>query len=112
MRGIVIRRTDGKYFQGCGYGGPGNPVPYFTEDIHLAQVYKSPIGAQKAAKLYGGFRGAAELDEEGRAAQWLGFIIYGYGGWRIIQEKPEHFEPNDYEGNNGPLKSDHVDAFE
>ena len=112
MRGIVIRRRDGKYYQGSGYGGPGHPVPYFTEDIRLAQVYKTLTGTQKAAKLCGGFRGAAELDEEGRAAQWLGFIDYGYGGWRIILEDPGDFDPNDYEGNNGPLKSDHVDAFE
>ena len=29
----VIRRSDGKFFQGCGYGGPGKPVPYWTDDV-------------------------------------------------------------------------------
>ena len=102
-RGIVIRRRDGQYFVGCGYGGPGNPVPYWDPDIRKAQVYKTPTGAQKAVKLTGGYRGAAELDGEGRAVRWLGFVAYARSGWRIVEDTPRDFEPNDYEGNNGPL---------
>ena len=48
-------------------------------------------------------RGAA-LAEAGRAAEWLGFIVQGRGGWRIVTDAaPADFDPNDYEGNNGPL---------
>lgn len=102
-RAVVIRRTDGKYFQGVGYGGPGNPVPYWVEDIRQAQIYMSPTGAAGAMKRYGGYRGAA-LVEAGRPAEWLGYIVHGHGGWRIVPDvTPAEFDPNDYEGNNGPL---------
>ena len=98
----VIRRSDGKYFQGCGYGGPGNPVPYWTEDVKMAQVYQTPTGAAGAAKRYGGHRGAVETDR-GSVVRWLGFIVYSRTGWRIVEDTPRDFDPNDYEGNNGPL---------
>lgn len=98
----VIRRSDGKYFQGCGYGGPGHPVPYWTDDMKMAQVYKTPTGAAGAMKRYGGYRGAVET-QDGRVVRWLGFLAYGHRGWRFIEESPREFDPNDYEGNNGPL---------
>ena len=100
---IVIRRADGRYFQGCGYGGPGHPVPYWVEDIRQAQIYLGPTRAAGAAKRYGGYRGAA-LAEAGRASEWLGFIVQGRGGQQIVTDvAPADFDPNDYEGNNGPL---------
>lgn len=62
----VIRREDGKYFQGCGYGRPGHPVPYWTEDIRMATSYKTSAGAIKAARRYGGGSiGIATADSNG-----------------------------------------------
>ena len=54
---VVIRRHDGKYFQGCGYGGPGNPVAYWSDRIWEAKVYKTEAGARKTAKQHGGYPG-------------------------------------------------------
>ena len=101
---VVIRRSDGKFFQGCGYGGPGNPVPYWGSDIWKAKTYRTPAGAAAAMKRFGGSRGAAEADVEGRPVRWLGFLAYGRSGWRIIPDvRPKDFDPNDYEMNNGQL---------
>ena len=68
----------------------------------MAQVYKTPAGAAGAVKRYGGYRGAVET-QDGRAVRWLGFLAYGQRGWRIIDDAPADFDPNDWEGNNGPL---------
>ena len=68
----VIRREDGKYFQGCGYGGPGHPVPYWTEDIRMATGYKIPAAAIKAAGRYGGHVGVATADSNGAPREWRG----------------------------------------
>lgn len=102
-RGIVIVRRDGQYFEGCGYGGPGHPVPYWDPDARNAQVYKTPSGAQKAAKKTGGYAAVVELDGDGRPVRFIGFLVYGRSGWRTVEDTPQNFDPNDYEGNNGPL---------
>lgn len=70
---LVIRRSDGKFFQGCGYGGPGRPVPYWTEDIAQAKSYRLPAYARKAAEKYGGKAGYAEADSEGLPRKWVGY---------------------------------------
>ena len=101
--GYVIRRSDGQYFIGCGYGGPGHPVPYYMDDLKVAKAYKTAEGAAKAAKSYGGYVGVAELDEDGIAVRWIGFLVWQLGEWRTVSAAPRDFDPNDYEGNNGPL---------
>lgn len=100
---LVIRRQDGKYFQGCGYGGPGNPVPYWSEWIHDARVYRTEAGAVKAGKQYGGYAGRAVADAFEIPMRWEGFIVRQRGGWRTVDTAPRDFDPNDYEGNNGPI---------
>ena len=97
----VVRRHDGKYFQGCGYGGPGHPVPYWTEEIRQANVYLSANGARNAAKRWGGFIGIAEGN--GEPERWIGFLVWQRGSWATVNEPPADFDPNDHEGNNGPL---------
>ena len=71
---IVIRREDGKYFQGCGYGGPGHSVPYWTEDIQMAAGYKVIAAAVKAAGRYGGHAGIATADSDGVPREWHGSL--------------------------------------
>lgn len=100
-RAYVIRRHDGKYFQGCGYGGPGNPVPYWTEDIREAQTYRSVPGARKAAQRWGGYVGLVEVDAA--VIRWLGFLVWQRQMWKALDVAPADFDPNDYEGNNGPI---------
>lgn len=43
---FVIRRHDGEYFEGCGYGGPGHAVPYWTDEIRRAKQYTTEPGAR------------------------------------------------------------------
>lgn len=97
----VIRRNDGKYLEGCGYGGPGNPVPYWTDDVRMAKRYKMPEGTREAVRKFGGHRGVVEID--GKDVKWLGFMLYWRGCYRIITDPPRDFDPHDYEGNNGPI---------
>lgn len=101
VRMIVIRRSDGKYLLGCAYSGPGNPVPYWTYDVKIAKRYVTPKGAKETAERFQGFRGVVEIDDED--VKWLGFLVYGPFGWRIVEDDPEHFDPHDYEGNNAPI---------
>lgn len=103
IRVYVVRRGDGKYFQGCGYGGPGHPVPYWTEDVRKALSYRTVVGAAKAAKQHGGYAGAAAADSEGAPKEWLGFLVRRLNDMRTVLADPRDFDPNDYEGNNGPL---------
>jgi hypothetical protein len=104
MTVYVIRRRDGQYFQGCGYGGPGHPVPYWTDRICYAQAYKTVEGCMKAAKKLGAYAGAAEASEESRIpVAWLGFLVPGRTGWRPVQDDPRSFDPKDYDGNNRQL---------
>ena len=106
----VIRRYNGKYFLGCGYGGPGQPVPYWGEDIAEAKPYRTVKGAKKAAGTWGGHVGKAEITLN--RIRWAGFLVWQLGEWRTVDADPRDFDPRDYEGNNGPLKSDNVDGFE
>jgi hypothetical protein len=46
----AIRRDDGLWFAGCGYGGAGNPVPYFDKDLSRAKLYMSRSGIRMAEK--------------------------------------------------------------
>ena len=101
--GYVVRRADGTYFQGCGYGGIGSPVPYFGEELRRAKVYRTPKGALEAAKRFGGHAGAADVSERGEAVAWRGFLVWRRGRLEEIMVAPREFDPNDYEGNNGPL---------
>lgn len=104
MTVTVIRRNDGKYFQGCGYAGPGNPVPYWTDRIWEAQAYRTTEGARKTAQRIGGYIGAADTtDNMPIPDRWLGFLVRSRDGWRTVDADPQDFDPNDYEGNNGPL---------
>ena len=100
---VVIRRHDGKYFQGCRYGGPGNPVPYWSNRIREAKVYKTEAGAMKTAKQVGGYPGYAVADKFEIPMRWIGFLVWQLGEWWPVQENPREFDPNDYEGNNGPI---------
>ncbi len=97
---FVIRRHDGEYFEGCGYGGPGHAVPYWTDEIRRAKQYTTEPGARNAARKYGGYIGIAETDTEGRPERWVGFTV---AGWPPLDVSPQDFDPHDYEGNNGPL---------
>ena len=100
---VVIRRHDGKYFQGCGYGGPGNPVPYWSDRIWEAKVYKTEAGARKTAKQVGGYPGYAVADKFEIPKHWVGFLVWQRQMWKALDVAPADFDPNDYEGNNGPL---------
>ena len=107
MNVYVVRRHDGKYFAGCGYGGPGNPVPYWTERIWEAKVYKTTEGCLKAAKKLGAYAGMAETrdDLDAFPTRWIGFLVPDRGGrWRTVDEDPRFFDFNDYDGNNRPLE--------
>ena len=86
---VVIRRHDGKYFQGCGYGGPGNPVPYWSDRIFEEQV--------------GGYPGYAVADKFEIPMRWIGFLVWQRNMWKAVDAAPADFDPNDYEGNNGPI---------
>lgn len=93
--GFVLRRFgDGAFFEGCGYGGPGKPVPYFSQDMKDAKVFKTPGGARRAIKRgIDGAVGMVKLDTWDRAVEWL--------RWLPVCRKEE-----------GPAKSDNVDGFE
>lgn len=112
MTGYVVRRPDGKFFIGCGYGGRGNPVPYWSEDLTAAKCYKTPEGAADAANRFGGYAGKAEADGRGNPAEWFGFLVRWRDEWITVNRDPRDFDPQDYEMNNGPLKSDDVDGFQ
>lgn len=100
--GYVVRKKDGRYYQGCGYGGPNNPVPYFFESLKNAKVYKTPLGAAKAAKSFGGFPGAVDLNENDVPQRWQGYIVFVRGKvWKVTAAAPE--EP---EKQEGPEKTD------
>ena len=99
----VIRRRDGQWFMGCGYGGAGSPVPYWTERPEQAKAYGTLEEAAAAAKRFGGWAGKAAADETGRPAEWLGHLVRWRDGWILDGSDPGEFDPNDYEGNNGPL---------
>ena len=104
MMVIVVRRPDGKYFQGYGYGGPGHPVPYWTERIWEAQPYKTMSGARKAADRLGGWIGAADTGDRMQIPEkWLGWLVPAPGGWRPVQVNPWDFDLLDYTGNNSPI---------
>ena len=115
---FIVRREDGEYFQGCGYGGPGNPVPYWSDEIRTAKSYRTPEGARNAAKRFGGYIGIAEADSDGVPVRWIGFAVWQLGRYRPVDVNPKDFDPNDYEGNNAPLavslqgKSDNADGSE
>ncbi len=100
---VVIRRHDGKYFQGCGYGGPGNPVAYWSDRIWEAKVYKTEAGARKTAKQHGGYPGYAVADKFKIPERWIGFLVWWRDRWKTVDDAPEEFDTNDYEGNNGPI---------
>ena len=74
-RYVVRRTTDGLFFVGCGYGGPGKPVPYFHADIRDVKMYKYPTKARDAAQRFGGALGMVRLDPNGTPAEWLGYVI-------------------------------------
>ena len=103
MTGYVVRRPDGRYFIGCGYGGPGHPVPYWSEDLAAAKCYRTPKGAADAADRFGGYAGKAETDGHGTPAEWLGFLVRWREEWTVISCAPGDFDPQDYQGNNWPL---------
>ena len=100
---VVIRRHDGKYFQGCGYGGPGNPVAYWSDRIWEAKVYKTEAGARKTAKQHGGYPGYAVADKFEIPERWIGFLVWWRDRWKTVNDAPAEFDPNDYDGNNGPI---------
>ena len=103
--GYVVRMKDGQYFMGCGYGGPQHPVPYFTEDLQRAKVYRRENGAENAAKSYGGYAGSVSLDLWGAPEKWNGFLVWQgeKRGWQVVNVDPLDFDPKDYTMNNGPL---------
>ena len=127
-----VVRMDGdpkgpRYYVGSGYGGKGDPVPYFYYGMtrESTKLYKTKKGAQDAADRFGGRVGMAELDETG-APQWLGYVLelepydhratYQDGkkvaeGDRTDAQKPAEVDPFwDSLGQEG--KSDNVDAFD
>ena len=99
----AIRNAAGQWFMGCGYGGAGSPVPYWTEEMSQAKTYRTPEGAAKTAERFGGHAGKAEADDRGMAVGWLGFLVRWRDGWILDDADPKYFDPNDYEMNNGPL---------
>lgn len=48
----AIRRDDGLWYVGCGYGGAGNPVPYFEQELKQAKLY-TLAGIRMAPKRNG-----------------------------------------------------------
>lgn len=68
-----------KYYAGNGYGGAGNPVPYFYLGLtESTKVYKTRKGAQDAADRFGGRVGMVEMDEgpgKVKPNAWLGYVI-------------------------------------
>lgn len=106
MTGYIIRRHDGKYFEGNGYGGPGHAVPYWDEDVRNAKVYRSYRNAKAAARKNGGNVGLANVDEWDRATGWICFVVEAGGEAVRVIEDPAEFDPKDYTGNNGPLSHD------
>lgn len=103
MTAYGIRRSDGKYFIGCGYGGPGHPVPYWSGDLKAAKMYKTPEGAANAAGRFGGFAGKVRTDGHGAPENWEGFLVKWRDEWKVVSRSPVDFDPQDYTMNNGPL---------
>lgn len=69
-----------KYYAGNGYGGAGNPVPYFYFELTPStKYYKTRKGAEEAAGKYGGRVGMVEIRENSGGplwpATWLGYVI-------------------------------------
>ena len=74
--GYVVKNPEtGQYFTGCGYGGPGNPVPYFRSELKAAKVYKMPAPARKAAARFGGELGFVVLDQRGEPVEFKGYVV-------------------------------------
>jgi len=80
---VVKRKEDDWYFLGCGYGGPGKPVPYFRDDIDTAKIYFTAHGARAAAAKYGGAVGCVEVDSDDIPFRWVGWVM---PGGRILYE--------------------------
>lgn len=81
-RRYVVRKDSAegaKYYAGNGYGGAGNPVPYFYLGLtESTKVYKTRKGAQDAADRFGGLVGMVEMDEgpgKVKPNAWLGYVI-------------------------------------
>lgn len=74
---VVKQQEGGKYFQGCGYAGPGKPVPYFVADLDTAKIYHTAHGARAAAERYGGTVGLAEIDGDEVPFRWVGWVTPG-----------------------------------
>lgn len=74
---VVKRKEDNWYFLGCGYGGPGKPVPYFRNELDAAKVYNTAHGARAAAEKYGGAVGLAEVDSDEVPFRWVGWVLPG-----------------------------------
>ena len=74
---VVKRPESGKYFLGCGYGGPGKPVPYYGEELDTAKIYHTAHGARQAAEKYGGCVGLAEIDGDEVPFRWVGWVKPG-----------------------------------
>lgn len=75
LRYAVRRKEDGLYFTGCGYAGPGKPVPYWHADLRDAKLYKYPLKARAAAARFGGALGFVYVDGYGRPTEWRGWIV-------------------------------------
>lgn len=76
LRYVVRRKKDGLYFTGCGYGGPGKPVPYWHSEMRDAKLYKYPLKARAAAERFGGELGFVYVDKWcGEPTEWKGWIV-------------------------------------
>lgn len=74
---VVKRKEDEWYFLGCGYAGPGKPVPYFRNELDAAKVYFTAHGARQAAEKYGGCVGLCEVDADEVPFRWVGWVLPG-----------------------------------
>ena len=129
-RRYVVRKDDAegaKYYAGNGYGGAGNPVPYFYLGLtESTKVYKTKKGAQDAADRFGGRVGMVEMDEgpgKVKPNAWLGYVIdvepYDHratyvDGKRVDEVKSvnvDAFVPENRAGTDAAGKSVNVDAF-
>ena len=66
--GFVLLR-DGAYLMAVAYGGPGKPVPYWTDELDGgsgAKIWKSLDYARGAMVRYGGELRAVRMEKSGR----------------------------------------------
>lgn len=64
-----------QYLEAVAYGGPGNPVPYWTTDIREAKLWKTPRMAFEAQAKYGGVVRLLRVDENGKPEQEYGTVM-------------------------------------